>query len=170
MFPQVNPVTIYTDGACTGNPGPGGYGVVILKHGKRQELSKGYRLTTNNRMELLAAIVGLETLQQPSQVNLYTDSKYLSDAINKGWADRWRTNRWKKSDKGKVLNIDLWKRLLVLLDTHEVTIHWVKGHNGHPENERCDRLAVKAAQSKSLEEDRGYTSGDTLPTQQPGLF
>ncbi len=170
MFPQVNPVTIYTDGACTGNPGPGGYGIVILKQGKRQELSKGYRLTTNNRMELLAAIIALESLTQPSQTELYTDSKYLSDAINKGWADRWRANGWRKSDKGKVLNIDLWKRLLALLDKHEVKIHWVKGHNGHPENERCDRLAVKAAQGKGLAEDLGYTSEETPVTKQPGLF
>ena len=103
MFPQVNPVTIYTDGACTGNPGPGGYGAVILQEGKRRELSKGYALTTNNRMELMAAIAALESLKQSSQVRLFTDSKYLSDAINKGWTDTWQANGWRKSDRERCL-------------------------------------------------------------------
>ena len=171
MFPQVNPVTIYTDGACTGNPGPGGYGIVILINGKRQELSKGYRLTTNNRMELLAAIVALENLSAASQVSLYTDSKYLSDAVNKGWTDTWQANGWRKAGRGKVLNTDLWRRFLPLLEKHNVNILWVKGHSGHPENERCDRLAVKAAQGKNLSIDTGYETKQEKPQHtQPGLF
>jgi ribonuclease HI len=171
MFPQVNPVTIYTDGACTGNPGPGGYGAVILQDGKRRELSQGYKRTTNNRMELMAAIAALESLTQASQVRLFTDSKYLSDAINKGWTDTWQANGWRKSDKGKVLNIDLWKRLLHLLDQHDVRILWVKGHAGHKENERCDQLAVQAAQGKNLAEDSGYEKGkENQANYQPGLF
>lgn len=171
MFPQVNPVTIYTDGACTGNPGPGGYGAVILQDGKRRELSKGYQMTTNNRMELMAAIAALESLKQSSQVRLFTDSKYLSDAINKGWTDTWQANGWRKSDKGKVLNMDLWKRLLQLLDKHDVRILWVKGHAGHKENERCDQLAVQAAQGKNLAQDSGYeNSKESQINRQPGLF
>lgn len=171
MFPQVNPVTIYTDGACTGNPGPGGYGAVILQDGKRRELSKGYQMTTNNRMELMAAIAALESLKQSSQVRLFTDSKYLSDAINKGWTDTWQANGWRKSDKGKVLNMDLWKRLLQLLDKHDVRILWVKGHAGHEENERCDQLAVQAAQGKNLAQDSGYeNSKESQINRQPGLF
>ncbi|MAT43356.1 MAG: ribonuclease HI [Anaerolineaceae bacterium] len=171
MFPQVNPVTIYTDGACTGNPGSGGYGAVILQDGKRRELSKGYQMTTNNRMELMAAIAALESLKQSSQVRLFTDSKYLSDAINKGWTDTWQANGWRKSDKGKVLNMDLWKRLLQLLDKHDVRILWVKGHAGHKENERCDQLAVQAAQGKNLAQDSGYeNSKESQINRQPGLF
>ena len=171
MFPQVNPVTIYTDGACTGNPGPGGYGAVIIQDGKRRELSKGYAMTTNNRMELMAAIAALESLTQSSQVRLFTDSKYLSDAINKGWTDTWQANGWRKSDKSKVLNMDLWKRLLHLLDKHEVRILWVKGHAGHKENERCDQLAVQAAQGKNLSQDSAYEiSKESQIKQQPRLF
>ncbi len=136
-------VEIFTDGACSGNPGPGGYGVVLRFGEHEKELSGGERETTNNRMELTAAIVGLEALKQRCEVTLYSDSKYLIDAINCGWAIRWRENGWMRTKKDKAQNPDLWERLLNLLDKHEVKLVWVKGHAGHPENERCDRLAVE---------------------------
>ena len=137
-------VKIYTDGACSGNPGPGGYGI-ILKYGDiEKEISGGEISTTNNRMELMGAILGLEALKEPCEVTLYSDSKYIIDAINNGWALRWRENGWMRTKKDKALNPDLWERLLNLLEKHKVTFEWVKGHNGHPENERCDRLAVAA--------------------------
>lgn len=149
-------VMLFTDGACSGNPGKGGYGA-ILKYGKfEKELSRGFVSTTNNRMELLAAIVGLETLKEPCNVSLYSDSKYLVDAVSKGWVYNWKKNGWKKSDKKPALNVDLWERLLVLMKTHNVTLCWVKGHDGHPENERCDRLAVSAYMGTSLYEDKGF--------------
>ena len=168
LFEVLPEVEIFTDGACTGNPGPGGYGVVIKQDGKRTELSQGYMLTTNNRMELLAAIVGLGLLKVRSQVRLYTDSKYLSDAINLGWADTWRAKGWRKTGKGKILNPDLWQQFMRLLDEHKVTLVWVKGHAGHPENERCDRLAVAAANGRNLLPDRNYESSQE--DAQPGLF
>ncbi len=146
----------YTDGACTGNPGPGGYGV-ILKYGKRRkELSAGYRQTTNNRMELMAAIVGLEALKSPCRVTLYTDSKYMVDSLTKGWARRWREKRWMRNKKEKALNPDLWEKLLDLCDYHRVEIKWVKGHAGDPENERADFLATRAAQQENLLVDKNY--------------
>ena len=135
-------VEIYTDGACSGNPGPGGYGVILKYKGQVKELSGGEPQTTNNRMELMGVITGLNALKEPCVVMLYSDSKYIIDAINKGWAKKWRANNWIKSDKKKALNIDLWEQLLDLLDKHEVTFNWVKGHAGHIENERCDTLAV----------------------------
>jgi len=134
-------ITIYTDGACSGNPGPGGYGVVLIHNAHRKELSGGEKETTNNRMEVLAAIVALEALNQPCEVALYSDSKYLVDAIEKGWARRWRENNWMRNKKEPALNVDLWERLLPLTDKHKVSFHWVKGHAGNPENERCDELA-----------------------------
>lgn len=139
-------VNIYTDGACKGNPGPGGYGVILEYNGKRRELSEGFKETTNNRMELMAAIVGLKALKEPCKVDLYSDSKYLVDSVTKRWVYSWRKNNWVKSDKKKALNVDLWTELLELMDIHEVTFIWVKGHDGHKENERCDELAVKAAE------------------------
>lgn len=143
-------VEIFTDGACSGNPGPGGYGVILKAAGKTKELSGGEKQTTNNRMELLGAIVGLSALKYPCDVILTTDSKYVVDGITKGWAASWRKNGWVKSDKKPALNSDLWARLLELTEIHNVKFNWVKGHAGHPENERCDRLAVmerdKAAQ------------------------
>ena len=168
--PKLTPVEIYTDGACTGNPGPGGYGVIIVQDGKRRELSQGYRLTTNNRMELLAAIMGLKAIPPGSRVRLFTDSKYLSDAINLGWVDIWRAKNWKKTGKGKVLNPDLWKELVALLDEYDVELIWVRGHAGHPENERCDQLAVLAAQGHHLLTDHGYEISQADNQQQPGLF
>ena len=166
----LTPINIYTDGACTGNPGPGGYGVIIVQDGQRKELSQGYRLTTNNRMELLAAIVGLKSIPPGARVRLHTDSKYLSDAINLGWLDIWRAKNWKKTGKGKVLNPDLWKELVEQLDQHEVELIWVKGHAGHPENERCDQLAVQASRQKKLLVDQGYEQSQAQSNQQPGLF
>lgn len=143
-------VEIFTDGACSGNPGPGGYGVILKAAGKTKELSGGEKQTTNNRMELLGAIAGLSALKYPCDVILTTDSKYVVDGITKGWAASWRKNGWVKSDKKPALNSDLWARLLELTEIHNVKFNWVKGHAGHPENERCDQLAVmerdKAAQ------------------------
>lgn len=135
-------VEIFTDGACSGNPGPGGWGAVLRYNGHEKELSGGERNTTNNRMELTAVIKALEQLKEPCEVLLTTDSKYVSDGVSKGWAESWQKNSWRKADKKPALNPDLWERLLELLKVHDVTINWVKGHAGHPENERCDELAV----------------------------
>ena len=135
-------IELFTDGACSGNPGPGGWGVVLRYNGHEKELSGGETDTTNNRMELTAAIMGLSALKEPCKVRLVTDSKYVADGITKGWAESWRKNNWRKADKKPALNPDLWEKLLDLIAEHEVTIDWVKGHAGHPENERCDRLAV----------------------------
>ena len=135
-------VYIFSDGACSGNPGPGGYGVILRCDGKEKELSGGEPHTTNNRMELMGVITGLEALKMPCRVILQTDSKYVVDSVTKGWAKGWRKNGWVKSDKKPALNSDLWERLLNLLEIHEVTFNWIKGHAGHEENERCDRLAV----------------------------
>ena len=135
-------VEIYTDGACSGNPGPGGWGVVLRYGSREKELSGGEFNTTNNRMELTAAIKGLSALKEPCAVKLVTDSKYVADGITKGWAESWRKNGWRKADKKPALNPDLWEQLLNLLNEHTVNIEWVKGHAGHPENERCDELAV----------------------------
>lgn len=149
-------VQIHTDGACLGNPGLGGYGVVMRFGDRSRELSGGYRLTTNNRMELLAAIKGLEALNRPSQVVLYSDSKYVVDAIEKGWAVKWRANGWMRNKREKAVNPDLWATLLDLCAIHDVEFRWVRGHSGVADNERCDRLAVAAAKGKNLQEDRGY--------------
>lgn len=153
---EIKTVDIYTDGACSGNPGSGGYGVVMLYNGARKELSAAYRLTTNNRMELLAVIKALEALKEKCIVNLYSDSKYVVDAINKGWARKWKANGWKKADKSRAQNVDLWERLLALLDMHEVKFIWVKGHADNIENERCDLLARTAIESGILMEDKNY--------------
>jgi ribonuclease HI len=136
---------MYTDGGCIDNPGPGGYGVIVITNGKRKELSGGFRLTTNNRMELTAAIVGLQTLKERNKVTLYSDSRYLVDGIEKGWARTWRANKWRKADKTRALNIDLWQQILDLCDQHQVKFVWVAGHAGHPENERCDQLANESS-------------------------
>ncbi|MFR2096601.1 ribonuclease HI [Eubacterium sp.] len=139
-------IEIYTDGACSGNPGPGGWGAVLVYNGKEKELSGSEKETTNNRMELTAVIMALNALNQPCEVKLTTDSKYVCDAVNKGWVYSWKKNGWKKSDKKPALNVDLWKELLSLLEKHEVEFIWVKGHNGHKYNEICDALAVKEYQ------------------------
>ncbi len=156
-------VTIFTDGAARGNPeGPGGYGVILQYVDSKgvlheREMSAGYKKTTNNRMELMAAIVGLEALKKSCMVEMYTDSKYLTDAFNQHWVDGWQKSGWKKADKTQVKNVDLWKRLLVAMDPHQVQYHWVKGHDGHPENTRCDQLATRAADGEDLQEDREAT-------------
>jgi len=146
-------VTIYTDGACLGNPGPGGYGVVLLYRGHRKEFSAGFRDTTNNRMEILAAIIGLESLKEKCKVSLYTDSQYVVNSIEKGWAKKWRANGWMRNKKEPALNADLWARLLKLCEVHDVKFVWVRGHSGNPENERCDQLAVDAAKQPGLPQD-----------------
>lgn len=139
-------VDLYTDGACKGNPGPGGWGAILVYGGVEKELSGGERETTNNRMELTAAIRGLEALKEPCEVTLYSDSKYLVDAMTKGWAAAWRARGWRRADSGAALNPDLWERLLALAAVHRVRFVWVRGHDGHVYNERCDRLATAAAQ------------------------
>ena len=145
-------IVIYTDGAARGNPGPGGYGVVMLYGKHRRELSEGFRLTTNNRMELLAVIRGLETLKRDDlSVKIYTDSRYVSDAVNKGWVFNWEAKRFKNKK-----NVDLWQRFLVVYRKYKVQFIWVKGHASIPENERCDRLAVEASHGASLPKDIGY--------------
>ncbi len=140
-------VDIYTDGACRGNPGKGGYGAILVYGGKEKELSGGERDTTNNRMELMGAIAALEALREPCDITLTSDSKYLTDAINKGWLASWKKNGWRKADKKPVLNIELWERLDKLLSVHTVRFVWVHGHAGHEYNERCDRLATGFADS-----------------------
>ncbi|MFT9057838.1 MAG: ribonuclease HI [Ethanoligenens sp.] len=145
MEQKCKQVQIFTDGACRGNPGPGGYGVILRFGSHEKELSKGFADTTNNRMELSGVIAGLACLKEPCDVTLYTDSQYVANGVEKGWAKKWRANGWRKSDKSPALNAELWAELLDLLERHHVHIVWVKGHAGHPENERCDALAVAAA-------------------------
>ena len=149
-------ITIYTDGAARGNPGPGGYGVVLISGKHRLELSEGYRLTTNNRMELLAVIAGLEALKIPgSEVTVYTDSRYVADAVEKGWVLQWESKFFKKKK-----NPDLWMRFLKIYREHKVRFVWIKGHDNNKENELCDRMAVEASGRKKLLEDGGYISED----------
>lgn len=149
-------VIIYTDGGCEPNPGPGGYGVVLLHNNRRRELSGGFRLTTNNRMEIYAAIQGLRALTEPCQVTLYSDSEYLVNGINKGWAVRWKANRWMRNKREKALNPDLWEQLLDLCAKHQVTFIWLRGHAGTAENERCDQLSSQAIRQPGLAVDKGY--------------
>lgn len=153
---HADPIVIYTDGSSLGNPGPGGYGVVIPSPSGNREFCGGFRKTTNNRMELFACIVGLDQLKTPSRVALYSDSRYVVDGITKGWARRWQRSGWRKSNGEKALNVDLWKRLLALCERHAVQFVWVKGHAGNPGNERCDQLATLAAAKSNLPADEGY--------------
>jgi len=139
-------VEIYTDGACSGNPGAGGWGTILVYNGHEKELSGGEANTTNNRMEIMAVIEGLKALKEPCEVTLTSDSQYVCNAITKGWAKSWKKNNWIKSDKTQAKNADLWEELLKLLAVHKVNIVWVRGHNGHPYNERCDKLAVEQSQ------------------------
>ncbi|MBQ8360237.1 MAG: ribonuclease HI [Oscillospiraceae bacterium] len=141
-------VTLYTDGACSGNPGPGGWGAILEYNGVEKELSGGESSTTNNRMELTAVIEGLQALKESCIVELYSDSKYVIDGLSKGWAVSWQKNGWKKADKKPALNPDLWEQLLALVEKHELRYHWVKGHADNPKNNRCDEMAV--AQSKNF--------------------
>ena len=138
-------VELYTDGACRGNPGPGGWGAILVYHGKEKELSGGEASTTNNRMELMAAIAGMSALREPCEIVLTSDSKYLVDAINKGWLASWKRNGWRKADKSAVLNVELWQKIDSLLEIHDVSFVWVHGHTGHTYNERCDALATAYA-------------------------
>lgn len=154
-FPE-HTILIYTDGASLGNPGPGGYGIVLTNKNARRELSGGFRRTTNNRMELMACIQALRALKKPSRVVLFSDSRYVINAVSKGWAQRWRRNGWMRSATEPAENSDLWEKLLDLLDRHEVEFRWIRGHAGTQENERCDQLAVQAAKMKDLPADEGY--------------
>jgi len=149
-------VNLYTDGGCLGNPGPGGYGAILIYGEHRKEIFGGFKLTTNNRMELMACIKGLEIFKYPCEVKITSDSKYVVDGISKGWAEKWQKNNWKRSNKSKAENIDLWAKLLSLNKIHATYYVWVKGHDGHPENERCDKLAKDAASGEMLDEDFGY--------------
>ena len=148
-----NKIIIYTDGGCINNPGQGGYGIVIMDGKSREELSAGYRLTTNNRMEMMACIVGLQQLKSHSSVILYSDSQYVVNGISKGWAKKWQANDWMRTKREPAKNIDLWKKLLALCEKHNVEFEWVRGHAGDKENERCDKLANEAATQKSLLRD-----------------
>jgi ribonuclease HI len=154
---QLKQVIIYTDGACTGNPGAGGYGAVLIYGENRKEISGGYRLTTNNRMEMMAAIAALKALKHSCVVTLHSDSKYLVDAIKQGWAKRWQANNWRRNQKELAKNPDLWQELLDLCEKHRVNFVWVKGHAGILENEICDCLAVAAARQRNLPADEGYS-------------
>ena len=140
-------VDIYTDGACRNNPGRGGWGAILVYGGREKELSGGEPMTTNNRMELSAVIAALSALKESCEITLTTDSQYVVNAIEKGWLKSWQKNGWRKSDKSQVLNVDLWEKLILLLDTHDVSFVWVRGHNCHPYNERCDALATAFADS-----------------------
>ena len=135
-------IEMFTDGACSGNPGPGGWGTILRYKGAEKELSGGEHETTNNRMEMTAVISGLKALNEPCEVDIFTDSKYVCDSVQKGWVYSWKKNNWRKADKKPALNVDLWEEMLLLLEKHKVTFHWLKGHDGHPENERCDTMAV----------------------------
>jgi len=158
-LPEKDGITIYTDGGSSGNPGPGGYGVVIIHEGKTREYSGGYRLTTNNRMELMGVITALRNLEPGNKpITLYTDSSYVVNGITKGWAEKWRKNNWIKSDKQPAINPDLWGELLDLIKPLNIKFMWVKGHAGNKYNERCDELAVSSAKKPNLPEDKGYKS------------
>ncbi|HIK37757.1 MAG: ribonuclease HI [Geminocystis sp.] len=151
-LPQVE---IYTDGSCLNNPGKGGYAAILIYGSHRKEIYGGYRYTTNNRMEIMAVIQGLKALKRPCRVNLYTDSQYVVNAMTKGWVEKWQKNNWRRSAHEKAKNVDLWQELLRVSKPHHVNYIWVRGHAGHPENERCDYLAHQAAMGSNLAEDEG---------------
>ncbi len=163
-------IIIYTDGACRGNPGPGGYACVLRYNKNRREMSGGFRKTTNNRMEIIAALKGLEALKHPCRVKLYSDSKYLVDAIEKSWAERWKANNWMRSKSEAAKNPDLWEKLLNLCEIHQVKFHWVKGHAANKENKRCDELAVEACSGSDLPVDAGYEEEPQIEENQLELF
>jgi len=152
----VTGIIIHTDGACSGNPGPGGWAAVLTSGKHRREISGGFRRTTNNRMELMAVIEALKRIKRPSKVTVYSDSQYVVNAMSKGWAERWRANGWKRTPKEKALNPDLWAELLDQAARHETEFRWVRGHDGDEENELCDRLSVQASKGEDLLEDEGY--------------
>jgi ribonuclease HI len=153
---KLTEVTLYTDGGCEPNPGAGGYGALLICGDQTRELSGGFKLTTNNRMEIFAAIAGLEALATPCQVTLVSDSRYVVDAMTLNWAKRWRANGWWRTKKDRAVNADLWERLLALCERHRVAFQWVKGHAGHAQNERCDVLAMLALKQPDLPADTGY--------------
>ncbi len=153
---KLNAATIYTDGGAIHNPGPGGFGAVIKYNDNRREISGGFRRTTNNRMEIMACIKALESLPEAMAVDLYSDSRYVVDAMQKGWAKRWAKNDWMRTKEQPALNADLWKQMLALCQRHEVIFHWVKGHAGNPENERCDQLVLANSRQQNLPPDRDY--------------
>lgn len=166
MNPGGKKVIIYTDGACDPNPGPGGYGAVLIEAGRRVELSGGFRLTTNNRMELTAAIKGLEAIKSASRVIVYSDSRYLVEAMTSGWVQRWKANNWMRNRREKALNVDLWQKLLTLCKKHQVEFRWVRGHAGNRENERCDWMSYNALKKPGLPPDEEYERESIV---QPGL-
>ncbi len=159
---EIPKIDLFTDGGADPNPGRGGYGIILSWKGHRKEFHEGFVLTTNNRMELMAVIKGLEKLKGKSEVRVFSDSKYLIDGIEKGWAKKWKANNWFRTKNEKALNADLWDRLLGHVEHHEVKFHWVKGHDGHPENERCDALATLAMQLKNLTEDVGFIHKENI--------
>lgn len=154
-------VTIHTDGSCLGNPGPGGYAAILDYRGQEKELSGGFRRTTNNRMEILAVTTGLEALVEPCAVTVFSDSRYVVDAIEKGWAKRWQANGWMRNKREQAVNPDLWQRLLKALEPHDVELKWVRGHAGNAGNVRADRLAVAAANGTNLPRDEGFENPRT---------
>lgn len=156
MTEEKKEIVIYTDGACEPNPGRGGYGAVLAFEKRRKEISGGFRLTTNNRMEIYAAIKGLELLKEPCKVAVYSDSQYLVSAMMEGWVENWKKKKWWRTNKERAVNIDFWEKLSALCEIHEVTFIWVKGHAGNPENERCDKLSYAALRKKDLPPDEGY--------------
>ncbi len=158
---MVRRVSIHTDGSCLGNPGPGGYAAILEYQGQEKELTGGFRRTTNNRMEILAVIAGLEALTERCSVTVYSDSRYVVDAIEKGWARKWRANGWMRNKREPAINPDLWDRLLGAMQKHEVELKWVRGHTGNAGNTRADRLAVAAAKGTSLPRDDGYENPRT---------
>jgi ribonuclease HI len=155
----VKHITIYTDGSALGNPGPGGYGTILRYNGTSKELSQGFSHTTNNRMELMAAIVGLESLKERCAITLTSDSRYVIDAMTKGWIHGWQAKGWTRGPQKPLKNADLWQRLARATSGHDITWQWVRGHTGHPENERCDALAVAAANAAGNPPDEGYRPG-----------
>lgn len=162
-FNEIPQINLYSDGGAEPNPGKGGFGVIMSYKGNSKEFSQGYVLTTNNRMELMGVIYGLERLKTKSIVNVYTDSQYVINGIEKGWAQKWKSKNWFRNKSEKAVNADLWEKLLLLISTHEeVTFNWVKGHAGHTENERCDELALLALRGENLLHDVGYTPSNLL--------
>src|SRR6266404_349077 len=162
-------VEIYTDGGCEPNPGPGGYGVVLLHPRKRREVCGGFRRTTNNRMEIYAAIAGLEILKEPSKVTLYSDSQYLVNAMTQGWVVAWKKKKWWRKQTERTPNFDLWEKLLALCEKHQVEFRWVRGHAGNRENERCDQLSMAALRQPSLATDEGYENKPEAEGERPAM-
>ncbi len=167
---SMHEVTIYTDGACRGNPGPGGIGIVLLSTSRRKEISRGYERTTNNRMELLAVITAIQALTQRCRVRVFSDSKYIVRAVNDGWLQRWAGNGWRRNKTKEVSNRDLWETMFEILKEHEITFEWTKGHAADAENNRCDSLARMAACCKDLVEDSGYVAAQRPNEPQQNLF